>query len=356
MMAAIQRVLDSFRGFGDYALSIPSLDGAFRPDDALEAAEALLQVKAPDNLTVAGDILHFSSGGDLIRLCPDGGSKTLWQGAPVTALAGASDGRLAVARSAAPVTIINGDGTGTVLSFPAAGTGDVTAMTFLPDGGLAVTIGAQGRRAADWRWDFMRRGRNGSVWIVDADGSARQLSKDLAYPSGVVVDGSGGLVVSTAWDAALVRLGPDGQDRPLLSNLPGYPARIVSEPSGGYWLAIFAPRNQLVEFVLREDLFAKRMMAEIEPEYWICPALAPAESPLEVMQNGAQKIGGSIKPWAPSLSYGMVAKLDQNFQPERSFHSRANGKRHGITSVAIHRGELLASSAGGNVIVRLAAA
>jgi hypothetical protein len=40
--------------------------------------------------------------------------------------------------------------------------------------------------------------------------------------------------------------------RPLLSDLPAYPGRIAPAPDGGFWLALFAPRNQLVEFVLRE--------------------------------------------------------------------------------------------------------
>jgi hypothetical protein len=72
------------------------------------------------------------------------------------------------------------------------------------------------------------------------------------------------------------------------------------------------------------------------------------------MQEGAQKIGGSIKPWAPSLSYGLVVRLGPDFLPRLSHHSRANGTRHGITSIVEHEGRLLAASEGSGMIVALA--
>jgi hypothetical protein len=339
MIDSVVRLMDRFRGGGDHALSIPSLDGAFRPNNMIEEADVLVEATAPDNVTIIGGMLHFSSGGDLLRLGADGRIEVVDRGA----------------RSGTPITVFSLDGTKAVTGFQTAWAGDVTAMTFLPDGTLATTIGAAGRTVDDWQQDFMMRGRTGSVWTMSPEGAARRIADDLAYPYGVVSDGAGGLAVSTAWDAALIRIDSSGRRRPLLENLPGYPARIVPAEDGGYWLAVFAPRNQLVEFVLRETLYRKRMMAEIAPEYWVCPTLAPAESPLEVMQDGAQKIGGSIKPWAPSLSYGMLLKLHRDFQPERSLHSRANCKRHGITSVAVRAGELIAGSVGGNAILRIPA-
>ena len=43
---------------------------------------------------------------------------------------------------------------------------------------------------------------------------------------------------------------------------------------------------------------------------------------------------GIHKPWSPSRSYGLVVKLDAQLRPVASFHSRANGRRHGVTAVA----------------------
>ena len=62
---------------------------------------------------------------------------------------------------------------------------------------------------------------------------------------------------------------------------------------------------------------------------------------------------GFHKPWSPSRSYGLIVELDSNFLPITSYHSRANGTRHGITSAIEHDGEIIATSRGGNLILRV---
>ena len=49
---------------------------------------------------------------------------------------------------------------------------------------------------------------------------------------------------------------------------------------------------------------------------------------------------GILKPWAPTLSYGLVVALDHNFVPLESLHSRAGGLRHGITGAQEFEGRL----------------
>jgi hypothetical protein len=107
----------------------------------------------------------------------------------------------------------------------------------------------------------------------------------------------------------------------------------------------------LIEFVLRENGFRRRMLNEIDPDYWIAPALANGRSFLEPIQGGALKQMGVLKPWAPSRSYGLIIKLDAGFEPVLSLHSRADGTRHGTTSVVEHSGNLLVASKGGDVIL-----
>ena len=145
--------------------------------------------------------------------------------------------------------------------------------------------------------------------------------------------------------SALVSSVAQAQPLPAVCTAPG-PEPCLYTPT-----TTFTPGE--VEFVLREKLFRRRMMAEIEPDYWVCPSLAPADSPLEVMQDGAQKVGGSIKPWAPSLSYGLIVKVGADFLPERSFHSRADGRLHGITSLAETADKLFATSIGGNAVIAI---
>ena len=118
-------------------------------------------------------------------------------------------------------------------------------------------------------------------------------------------------------------------------------------------MALFAPCNPLLELVLRESEYRHAMMAEVEPEFWIAPALRSGYSFREPMQGGALKQMGILKPWAPTRSYGLVVQLSPEFIPLQSLHSRAGGKRHGITAVLEHDAQLWAASTGGNEVLRL---
>ncbi len=351
MIGGLKRALDRFRGFGDFALSVPSLDGAFRPNMSIEEAAVLTQIDRPDNLALAGGQIYASSGGRLLRL-EASGPVLLEDGAPITAIAGDATGQLAVARSGQAVSLRNDKGPTTTIS-ALAGKGDATALAFRRDGSLVVAVGVEGKPRDQWRRDLLSRGRNGVLWQADANGQVRRLASGLAYPYGVVEAPNGDIILSLSWASAVARLDAAGRLTPVLENLPGYPARLISAAGGGFWLAVFAPRNQLFEFVLNEELYRKRMMAEIEPEFWICPNLEQRDGPLDVMQDGAQKIGGEMKPWAPTFSSGLIVRLDADLLPLFSHHSRANGRRHGITSLVEKGGELLASSWGGQVIFTL---
>jgi len=62
---------------------------------------------------------------------------------------------------------------------------------------------------------------------------------------------------------------------------------------------------------------------------------------------------GIHKPWSPSRSYGLVVRLDAEMRPLHSFHSRADGNRHGICSVVEHDGSLYVASKGGGCVLSL---
>jgi hypothetical protein len=138
----------------------------------------------------------------------------------------------------------------------------------------------------------------------------------------------------------------------VAGNLPGYPARI--RPFGpGYCLAMFALRTQLVDFVLTEDSYRRKMMETIDPAYWISPALRSEFHYLEPVQGGGLRKHGSLKAWAPPRSYGLVIFLDEDFEPQSSLHSRVGGSCHGITGVAEHDGDVYVTSKGSSKIVKL---
>ena len=67
MIGALSRAFDRFRGSGEAAVTIPSMDGAFRPNHILEAASSVLEIAAPDNLASDGRRILFSSGAYAVR-------------------------------------------------------------------------------------------------------------------------------------------------------------------------------------------------------------------------------------------------------------------------------------------------
>ena len=99
---------------------------------------------------------------------------------------------------------------------------------------------------------------------------AKVIASGLRYAFGVCAIDDEALV-SESWRHRVVALAPDGSIRPYLDDLPVYPSRLSRAATGGFWLTAFAARTQLIEFVLREPAYRKRMMAEIDPALWIAP-------------------------------------------------------------------------------------
>ena len=341
-MSLLDPILDMFRG---KAVTIPPMDGALKPNTALDDGEVVAAALAPDNLAVHRGVPIYSShrevrqiGRDhrMVESCP----------ADVSAIAVADDGTLAVALD---------DGSLRIGELHVEGFNGITALTFHGEK-LYVTNGSDHFRPSQWVSDLMHRNTAGSLWEVDArTGDRRKLSGGLAYANGVAVDvASNRLIVSESWRHRLISVPlSGGGGTEVLGRLPAYPARLAKTP-GGFVLALFAPLNRLVEFVLQESQYRADMMREMDSRYWIAPTLSPPDSFLEPLQNGGVRSMGVHKPWSPTRSYGLVATLDSSLQPVASYHSRANGRFHGITSAIAHDGTILAASKGGNHIIRLA--
>jgi hypothetical protein len=361
MFGVLQSALDRFRGAGDAAVTIPSLDGAFRPNQKIETATAAFSIDAPDNLVAYGNRLIFSSGSEVLELVKIGGGykaeKVFSCASTVTSLAAHPTGGIAAGLDGGTVLINGGIHNGKKLT--SVGVQSIvcpTALSHLDENRLVLSLGSQLNAPTNWKRDLLQRGATGSVWTVDLrSGEATCLAERLCWPAGIVARGPNSIVVAESWKHRLLELG-GARPEPVLSDLPGYPARLVQASDAGYWLAIFAPRSQLVEFVLREHRYRNQMMLEIDPEFWVAPSLHHANDYREPLQSGAIKQLGESKAWAPSRSYGLIAKLNDSFNPITSFHSRANGKRHGITSCIDWNGCLFATSKGGNVLIEIGSA
>jgi sugar lactone lactonase YvrE len=351
MANALRTWVDRFLGRGEAAVTVPALDGALKPNNLLEDAPAGIKADAPDDLVLAKDALIYSSGATLFRIASDRTAAPVHT-APgvITAIAAAPSGLIAVASENGGLAFVDGVGQAGKQAWA-----NVTAMHFADDKTLLLTIGSTENRIADWQRDLLNSGASGELWSLDiATGVAHRIASRLAYPNGVVVEKSGDIVVSESWKKRLIRLSSTGRmlDQ-VLEDLPGYPARLSRSTRGGYWLSVFAPRSQLIEFVLREPKYRKAMMAEVAPEYWIAPALRSGSSFHEPMQGGALKQMGILKPWAPTRSYGLVIELTPDFEPVRSLHSRAGGRRHGVTAALDVAGTLWCASKGGDEVVAI---
>jgi hypothetical protein len=358
MIGRLRSAWNGVLGRGDAAVTVPSMDGALRPNNALEAADSLLDIEAPDNLALDDGRLLFSSGHSLMSLDAPGVPRVLESfPSPVTAIAAGPGGLLAIGLEEGGVVF---RGPGSAIDRLATLGGQPllcpTALLFLDAETLIVCQGSSVHAPSAWSADLLERRATGSVWRVTlGGGQARCIAAGLAYPNGVLLSTDGRLVVSESWRHRLIALDPARQTplRVVLGDLPGYPGRLIHQASGGAWLSVFAPRSQLVEFVLRERAYCKRMMREVAPAYWVAPALASGMSFHEPMQGGAVKQMGILKPWAPTRSYGLVVQLDAEFQPRRSVHSRADGRRHGVTSCIETPLGLVVACKGGNVLLTL---
>ena len=342
-MGALKTFSDRLLGRGSAALTVPPMDGALKPNNRLEEADSGIAAQEPLALAVKDGQVVWAEGQ---QLRSEAGVVATAAGR-ITALAVSPAGAVALAAEGHGITL---DGA----SVPAlAQLACVTALAFDGESTLWIAIGSTHHPYSAWSRDFLEMRRSGQLLRYEL-GSQKlsTLAERLAFPFGLLPTPQG-VVLSESWQRRLVRIDASGKRSTVIDNLPGYPAGLAAAAGGSCWLAVFAPCNPLLELVLREPEYRHAMMAEVDPRYWIAPALRSGQSCLEPMQGGALKQMGILKPWAPSLSYGLVLRLSPDFIALQSLHSRAGGKRHGITAVLEHGQQLWAASAGGHEVLRL---
>ena len=335
--------------------AIPVLDGGFSPNRRLEDAEMFSDLPKADGLCVdAAGAVYGSAGTRIVRLGKSGGAPTstlVDLGAPVGSLAAHPDGRILASVAGRGAVAVSTEGK-VVATLERAGDAPlacVTALTVLPDGSVALTDGSRDNGPDRWLHDLMSK-RNGSGRLVLCDGdlsSPRVVRDGLSWPAGVMATDARTLFVAEAWTHRLLSIAADtGAQTVVVKNFAGYPGRIARASGGGYWIAFFALRTQLTEFVLREDAFRNRMMETVPSDLWIGPTLGGHFDYREPTQIGRIKKLGIQKPWAPPRSYGLVARIDASGTALESLHSRVSGSLHGVTDMAEVGGRLLVLSKG----------
>jgi hypothetical protein len=352
MIGALTRTLDSWLGRGEAAVTVPPFDGALRPNRRLDEATARFVLDEVDCIAVVGQELFASAGKTIYTL----GAGGVWElrgdhATDIACIAAIGADGLAIALADGGIHIEGGPFDGRRYR-AADGIRCITALAS-SEADLYVANGSATNAAQDWQRDLLERNASGSIWRIDLNtAESTRIADRLAFPAGLAIDDTN-LVCSEAWRHRLVRidLANSGKQQSVYADLPGYPGRISTAAGGGHWLALFAPRSQLVEFVLREPAYRKRMLTDVLQPFWVAPKLRSGRSFYEPLQGGGVKHLGILKPWAPTLSAGLCVKLDDAFWPLFSLQSRADGATHGVTSVAEHQGKMFAAARGDGVVV-----
>jgi hypothetical protein len=343
--------------------AIPSMDGAFSPNDRLEQATTIGEpLPGADAVTEAPDgAICVSAANKVWRLSGAGyreRSVLAEFESEVGALAFHPDGRL-LACTERGLVAIDGAGRRSVL---AAAEGEtlkcLTAVAAAADGTIFVSDGTTLHPAADWCVDLMEHNARGRIVSCGpALDKARVLLRGLNYPGGLAVAPDADLWFTESFGHCLRRAriaapGVIGAPDMVIRNMPGYPSRLAKAAGGGFWLSLFGVRTHLVEFVLREDDFRNEMMRTVPRDYWIAPVISSTRHSLEPLQLGGLRALGIEKPWAPPRSYGLLARLDADGEVVETLHSRVGGKNHGITSaIETAQGVVIVSKGSGRVLL-----
>ncbi|MGW1425697.1 hypothetical protein ACWAT4_36845 [Bradyrhizobium manausense] len=354
MIAAVRDFANRFLGRGDATITVPSFDGALKPNQKLESAETLLTCEAPEDLATDGSNLFIANGQRL--MCLSGGSTSEVRSfeRPISALCALPGGGLAIALGGREVRVYaSPSAEQPSVTFTDAAFNAVNALAFAEDNTLIATDGSTTCGVDDWARDLLELNRTGRVFKLDPGAKAvTRLTQGLGYAFGACAHGKA-MLVSESWRHRLVLIGLGASPKVVLTHLPVYPSRLSKASGGGYWLTAFAARTQLVEFVLREPGYRRRMMAEIDPAYWVAPRLRSGRSFKEPMQGAHIKTMGVIKPWAPPRSYGLVIRLDADGQPLYSLHSRVDGINHGVVAAVEMGGDLVLIAKGPGRVLKL---
>jgi hypothetical protein len=332
MSDVISSLKAALLGRRDSGLSIPIMDGAFKPNNLLETAAVFAERPGLEDLALdANGALHAACGKSVFRIDAGGGfTQIATFDRDVTALALMKGGAMAVALGDA--VLISGDGVAADRVIDQCDGRKFVAVNALharADGTLLITDGSTAQPYPAWSRDLLDSGASGRLLAHDLRANKTcVLASNLAYAFGAYSDATGGVLVSESWRHRLDAVA-NTKRTPALAALPGYPSRMSAAS------------------------YREEMMRTIESQYWVAPALSSGDDFLEPLQGGGVKQMGILKPWAPPRSYGLVVRVGADMIPKYSLHSRVGGKHHGIVSVAQKHDDLYVLSKGSGRILKL---
>ncbi|WP_348638254.1 hypothetical protein [Bradyrhizobium sp. ISRA463] len=234
MIAAVREIANRFLGRGEATITVPSFDGALKPNQKLEAAATLLECEAPEDLATDGRNLHVADGRRLLRLNGSATTEIRSFEQSISALCALADGGVAVALGGREVRLFSDPSS----SEPSVTFNDTTfnainALTQASDGSLIATDGSTTCIVDDWARDLMELNRSGRVFRLDPKTrSVTPLASRLGYAFGACAHGDG-VLVSESWRHRLILIKNGQTPQVVLGRLPVYPSRLSKAAAGG---------------------------------------------------------------------------------------------------------------------------
>src|SRR5260370_26401331 len=105
MIGGLKGFADRLLGRGDATITVPSFDGALKPNQILEKAETAAEFEAPEDLASDGKALYVADGTAIRRLDGTATTEVRRFDRPITALCCLPDGGIAVALDGREVQI-----------------------------------------------------------------------------------------------------------------------------------------------------------------------------------------------------------------------------------------------------------
>ena len=241
--------------------------GPFAPDSSLAAVELLPLAghEGPEGVArdAAGRLYVSTRDGAILRLTPEGTDPVVWadtKGRPL-GMVFDSAGTLFVADGERGLLAVDTSGAVRLLADSADGTriefADDLAVArngrvYLSDASTKFGVRAQSDQDASVL-DVIEHGGHGRLLEWDpATGRATVIRAGIDFANGVAMTpDEQAVLLSETGHYRIVRIAVAGPARgtltPVIENLPGFPDNISPAGEGRYWVALFAPRNALLD-------------------------------------------------------------------------------------------------------------
>lgn len=296
----------------------PELTGRYQTNTALEEADYLLEgvVHGPEDVAIdsEGRIYAGSEGGNIYRYTPATGLIEVYAhtgGRPLgldfdanenLIVADAMKGLLSVDRGGKVKVLVN-EHAGSALNF-------VDDVDVAPSGNIYFTDASSKFGYDEVFEDVIEHLPHGRVFVYDPmTESARMILGDLFFANGIAVSPDESFVLVNETTAYRVRKiwlsGSDaGRANVLIDNLPGFPDGISSNGEGVYWIAIYAPRSEALDWLAARRTLRAAM-------YRLPESLRPQEQDYGFVLgiDGAGSVIHNLQ--GPSGNYAPITSVEQ---------------------------------------------